>query len=102
VARLLALGILIRMLTLIGLPNVFAKKFIGTSSYDDGFREGSQQAAIDLEDGSSFNAVCDPNGLHISDAHVLPFTIKVELTDTHLNIITVVHKVSPQKNNNSM
>lgn len=66
VTNVLTLGILISMLSLIGLSNVFAKQLIDCS-YDNGFRDGTQQGETDLQDGSSFNPACDPNGLHTSD-----------------------------------
>jgi hypothetical protein len=67
VTNVLMLGILISILTLIGLSNAFAIQLIDCSSYDDGFRDGTQQGETDLQDGSSFSPVCDPNGLHTSD-----------------------------------
>jgi Bacterial Ig domain len=65
--KVLAAGILISMLTLTVLSNVFAKQLIDCSSYHDGFKDGTQQGETDLQDGSSFNPACNPNGLHTSD-----------------------------------
>ena len=65
--KVLAAAILISILTLTGLSNVFAKQLIDCSSYDDGYQDGTQQGETDLQDGSSFNPVYDPNGLHTSD-----------------------------------
>jgi hypothetical protein len=50
------------MLMLTG-PNVYATHLSDAQRYDDGYSNGSDAAATDLQNGRSFNATFDPNSV---------------------------------------
>jgi hypothetical protein len=63
--KLLILGGLIPILVLLVIPHVFAES--DSKRARDGFTDGSNAARDDVQNGNSFNPVCDPNGIHTSD-----------------------------------
>jgi hypothetical protein len=65
--KLLALGMFIPILVLMGPTSVYAKHLSDSQRYNDGFNDGSQAAQTDKQNGNSFNSACDPQGLHTSD-----------------------------------
>jgi hypothetical protein len=71
--KLLALGMLIPILLLMGPTNLFAKHLSDTQRYNDGFNDGSQAALQDRQNGNTFNPACDPQGLHTSDGQHTTF-----------------------------
>jgi hypothetical protein len=54
-------------LSMIAIPNAFAKHLSDNQRYSDGFNDGSNAATTDRENGNPYNPACDPSGAHTSD-----------------------------------